>query len=111
KRDWSSDVCSSDLSSLSHLMVFEFGVASVMVTASHTLDDRGQPHAATDAQGYKGTLRLTPLQLVHHGAENHRTGRTERMPHRDRSTVDVDLFFRNIQIGHPLQHDGGECLV
>ena len=41
-------------------------------------------------------VELAPLQLVEHGAEDHRAGRAQRMAHRDGAAVDVDLVVRSM---------------
>src|SRR5262249_47845374 len=60
-------------------------------TPLHPFDDRGGAHAAADAQGDQRRGLVGALKLVEHGAEDHRTGRPERMAKRDRAAIDVDL--------------------
>ena len=51
------------------------------------------------------------LEFVERGAEDHRAGRAERMAHRDRAAVDVDLVGVEVERLPEAQHDGGEGLV
>src|SRR3954451_23731388 len=52
---------------------------------SDPLDHGRDPHAPTDAQGHEPVPEISSLELVDDGAEQHRTGRAEGMPHRDRA--------------------------
>src|SRR4051794_22029420 len=58
---------------------------------SDPLDHGRDPHAPTDAQGHEPVPEISPFELVDERAEQHRAGRAEGMPHRDRAAVDVDL--------------------
>src|SRR5665811_891582 len=78
---------------------------------SDALDDSGNAHAAADAKGGNAVLLVAALQFVDQRAEDHRTGRTERVAHGDRAAVDVDLVMRHIHVAHETHDDRGEGLV
>src|SRR5580704_14611104 len=58
---------------------------SIFGMASHPLDDRCGAHAGADAQRDQSGRSVAPFQFIEHGAENHRAGRAQRMPHGDRA--------------------------
>src|SRR5262249_48084101 len=58
-------------------------------TQLNPLDDGRGAHAAADAQGHQRGLLVGALELVEHGAKDHRAGRAERMAQRDRPAIDV----------------------
>ena len=63
-------------------------------------------------QSVTSAVRLAgPLEFVEHGAENHAAGRAERMAHRDRAAVDVDLGGIEVEGLHVAQDDRRERLV
>src|SRR5690606_4144983 len=74
-------------------------------------DDRRGAHARADAQRDESGVEIAALQFVEHGAENDRAGRAERMAHRNRTAIDVDLVVRNIERLHVAQHDRSEGFV
>src|SRR5699024_144911 len=78
---------------------------------SDSFDHGGDPHAAADAQADHGATGRTTFQFVHDGADQHRPGGAQWMPHGDRATVDVDLFPRQLKILDVPQHHRGERLV
>ena len=51
------------------------------------------------------------LEFVERGAEDHRAGRAQRMAHRDRAAVHVDLAVVEVERLAEAQHDRGESLV
>src|SRR5271157_3440257 len=75
------------------------------------LDDRRDTHAATNTQRDKRAPGVAALQLVDHGAENHRAGGTQRVAHRDGAAVDVELLVGDVQVLLELQHHGCEGFV
>src|SRR6266700_4012311 len=78
---------------------------------SNPLDDGRGAHAAADAQRDQRGLLVGALELVEHGAEDHRTRRPQRMAERDCSAIDVDLGAVDVEGLHVAQHHGGERLV
>src|SRR5262245_8059994 len=64
---------------------------SILGIASDPFNDRRRSHANADAKRHQRGLKIAPFELVEHGTENHRTGCAERMAHRDRAAIDVDL--------------------
>ena len=56
-------------------------------------------------------FRFLPLELVEQRADEHRAGRAERMAHRDRAAVDVDLLVRHAELLHEAHRHRGERLV
>src|ERR1700689_3489275 len=74
-------------------------------------EDGGDAHAAADAQGDERSARVAALELVDDGGDEHRAGGAERMTHRDRAAIDVDVLLGQVQVPDPLQDDGGERLV
>src|SRR5271168_3338910 len=79
--------------------------------ALNPYDDGGDTHAAADAQCDERATGVAALELVDHGAGDHRAGGTERVSHRDGAAVDVELLVRDVEVLLELQHDGGEGLV
>src|ERR1700754_2958809 len=55
------------------------------------LDNDGRRHAAGGAHRHQAALEIAPLQFIEHGADQDRTGCTDRVPERDRTTIDIDL--------------------
>src|SRR5689334_8645238 len=78
---------------------------------SDPLDDRGGTHAAADAERDERSRFVAALELVEHGAQNHRAGCAERMTERDRAAIDVDLVVVDVEGLDVAQHDGREGLV
>src|ERR1700688_1869153 len=72
---------------------------------SNSLDDRRGAHAAADAQRHQGCGLVGALELVEHGAENHRARRAERMAERDGAAIDVDLRIVDVEGLDVAQHD------
>src|SRR6056297_2939210 len=58
---------------------------------SDPLDDRRGPHARGDAQRGKARSLAGPLELVQQDTDDDRTGRAQRMAHRDAAAIDIDL--------------------
>src|SRR4051812_32824572 len=56
---------------------------------SNPLDDGRGAHAAADAQRHQRGGLVGPLELVEHGAQDHRTGGAKRMAERNRAAIDV----------------------
>src|SRR6185312_10278655 len=56
-----------------------FALPTLRSVVSHPLDNRRRAHATADAQRHQRGRLVGPLQLVEHGAEDHRAGRAERM--------------------------------
>src|SRR4029450_7551179 len=56
-----------------------------------TLDDRGHAHAARGADRNESASTATLLQLLCERRKDPRTGRRERMTHREAAAVDVEL--------------------
>ena len=79
--------------------------------ASDAFDDGGDAHAAADAQRGQGALQVAALELVERGAEDHRAGRAERVPHGDGAAVDVHDLVRDLHVLHEAHGDRGERLV
>src|ERR1700710_2913013 len=75
------------------------------------LDDRRDTHAAANTQRYQRAPGVAALQLVNHGAQNHRAGSTERMAHGDGTAVDVELLVGDVQVLLELEHYGREGFV
>src|ERR1700710_2465607 len=75
------------------------------------LDDRRDTHAAANTQRHQRAPGVAALQLVNHGAQNHRAGSTERMAHGDGTAVDVELLVGDVQVLLELEHYGREGLV
>jgi AcrR family transcriptional regulator len=63
--------------------------------ALHALDHRRDAHATADAKCREAVALLAPLELIDQRAEDHRTGCAERVAHRDRAAVDLDLLEIN----------------
>src|SRR3569623_2019244 len=57
--------------------------------SSDQLDDRGDAHAAADAQRGQAAAQVAAQELVDERDAEHRTGGTQGMAHGDRTTVDV----------------------
>jgi hypothetical protein len=68
-------------------------------------------HAAADTEGDHSTGRIATLELVHHGSHQHCARRAQRVAHRDRTAVDIELLVRDAEIVLIPQHDGRERLV
>src|SRR5215475_9234250 len=79
--------------------------------ALYSLDNRGDAHAAADAQGDQACGQVAPLQLVQHSAEQHSAGGTNRVAEGNRATVNVDLVRVNFQVAHGLERHHGEGFV
>src|SRR5690349_13448629 len=62
---------------------------SAGASRSDELDDRGDAHAAADAERGEAAAQVATLKLVDQRAEDHRPGGAERVAHRDRAAVDV----------------------
>src|SRR5262245_41461906 len=73
--------------------------------ALHALDDGSGSHAAANAQRHQRRLLVGALELVEHGAEDHRAGGAERMAERNRAAVDVDLGIVDVEGLDVTQHD------
>src|SRR5271165_212761 len=78
---------------------------------SHAFDDRGGAHAAADAQGDERRALAGALEFIERGAEDHRSRRAERVAHRDRPAVDVDLARIDVESLAEAQHDRRKSLV
>src|SRR4051794_22549597 len=78
---------------------------------SDPLDDGGGAHAGADAERHERRAEAAPLELVEDGAEDHRSGRAERMAHRDRAAIDVDLLRVELEEFSIEEDDRGESLV
>src|SRR3984885_6637963 len=94
------------------------GCVSVMAAVApgqagrlEAFEDGGDAHAAADAQGDERPPRGAALELVDDGGDEHRAGGAERMAHRDRAAVDVDVLLGQVQVLDPLQDHRGERLV
>src|SRR4051812_16454317 len=73
------------------LIVVLLDMGLVLVLRSHAFDGEGNPHAAADAQRSDALLGLAALHLVQERDEDAAAGRTDGVPDRDRTAVDVDL--------------------
>src|SRR5689334_14178476 len=78
---------------------------------SDTLQDRGDAHAAADAQRGQAVTEVLALEFVHERAQDHAAGGAQRMAHGDRAAVDVDLVHVKAHVADEAQDDGGEGLV
>src|ERR1700730_897090 len=79
--------------------------------ALNPLDDGGHAHAAADAQRDQRATGVAALELVAHGAGDHRAGGAQRVAHRDGAAVDVELVVGNVEVLLELQHHRRERLV
>src|SRR5580704_8323954 len=82
-----------------------------IVVLSDTLDHRRDAHPGADAQRREAVATTSPLEFVEQRADDHAAGRTERMAHRDRATVDVHLLELEVHLLGEPEHDGGERLI
>src|ERR1700742_1468877 len=73
-------------------------------TQLNPFDNRRRPHAAADAQRHQRGLFVGALELVEHGAEDHRAGGAQRMAERDRAAIDVDLGIVDVEGLDVAQH-------
>src|SRR5579871_5174820 len=78
---------------------------------SHPLDDGRGAHAAADTQRHQRGLLVGALELVEHGAQNHRAGSAERMAERDRAAIDIDLGIVDVECLNVAQHHRGKGFV
>src|SRR4051812_31742761 len=78
---------------------------------SKTFNNRGNAHAAADAQGREAKAQFSAFQLVDQGAEEHRASGAERVAHGDRAAVDVDDLLRYVHFLHELHRHHGEGFV
>ncbi len=69
------------------------------------------PMPGADAQVDQCRALTGALQLVERRAEHHRAGRAQRVPHGNRTAVDVDLAVVEIHGLHVAQHHRRERLV
>src|SRR3546814_18092285 len=67
--------------------------------ASDALDDDGGGHAAAGAHRDEAALEVAALELVEHGADEHRAGGADRVAEGHRAAVDVDLLAVDLEIG------------
>src|SRR4051812_14087043 len=77
-------------------------VPSDLCSVELPVDDRGDAHAVADAQGGRAVAQVSPLELAEQSAQDHRSGSSQRMAQRDRSSVHVDPVERNAEL---LAHD------
>src|SRR5579872_7215975 len=73
----------------------------------YSVDRFEQPRRALSAantHGHNPKLRLPPGHLVGHGPHHARAGHAKRMPDRDGSTVDVELFGIETQTVAAVDH-------
>src|SRR5215469_14652356 len=77
-----------------YLLIFR---ESFSVGPSDALDDRRRAHPGADAQGHECGAKPRPLQFVERGAEDHRASGAERVAHRDRPAIDVELLRVELQ--------------
>src|SRR6185437_13416652 len=78
---------------------------------SDALHNRGDAHAAADAQRGQAVAQVLALELVDERAQDHPAGGAERVAHGDGATVDVDLVQVEAHVLDVAQDDGGEGLV
>src|SRR6516164_7567835 len=86
-------------------------VRFVMSESSNPLYDRRGPHAGTDAQRDERSAEPGPFQFIERGAKDHRTGGAKRVPHRDGTAIDVDLFGVELEELLVEQDHGGKGFV
>src|SRR3546814_12224220 len=91
-RDWSSDVCSSDLVSLCE------------GRRSDALDNSGSAKPVGGTQRDKACVEIAPLKLVQHCTKDHCTRCPEWMAHGNRAAIDVDLVVRHFHVAHIATH-------
>src|SRR6201999_1273710 len=77
---------------------------------SDALHDRGDAHAAADAQRGQAVAQVLALELVDQRAQDHPAGGAERMAHGDGAAVDDDLVHVPAHVLDVAQDDGGEGL-
>src|SRR5262249_43372045 len=80
-------------------------------SCSEPFDDGGVGQAAGLAHHLQAVAPLALVEHVEQGRRQPRAGSTERVPDRDRATVDVDLRQVGSGLGLPGEHDRGERLV
>src|SRR5699024_2457945 len=79
--------------------------------SAHPFHDHGHAHAAADTHGFKADLLVMVLQRIQQRAGDTSPRHPERMTHRDRAAVDVQLVQRDIQRLRRSQGLHGESLV
>src|SRR5690606_7571006 len=77
----------------------------------NALDDRGNAHAAADAQGAQAALEVATLEFVEDDADDHGAGGAQRVAHRDGAAVDVGDLVRDAHVLHEAHGNGRERLV
>src|SRR6185437_11995966 len=78
---------------------------------SDALHDRGDAHAAADAQRGQAVALLLALELIDERAQDHAAGGAEGVAHGDGAAVDVDLVHVPAHVLDVAQDNGGEGLV
>src|SRR3546814_11940163 len=107
--DWSSDVCSSDL--CPRLIGVDCECRGGRRRASDALDDDGGGHAAAGAHRDEAALEVAALELVEHGADEHRAGGADRVAEGHRAAVDVDLLAVDLEVADALLDHAGHGRV
>src|SRR5215468_10437038 len=69
----------------------------------HSLDDSSNAHTAANAERNQTRGQVTPLQLIQHGAQEHRAGGADWVAEGDRSTIHVHLLWIDLQVAHSLE--------
>src|SRR3546814_15880692 len=87
-RDWSSDVCSSDLVSLCE------------GRRSDALDNSGSANPVGGTQRDKACVEIAPLKLVQHCTKEQCTRCPQWMAHGNRAYIDIDLVVRQFHVRH-----------
>src|SRR5690554_4829454 len=78
---------------------------------SDALDQGGDTHTATNAQGDNGAACVAAFQFVDDGANEHRARRAEGVTHGDGAAVHVELLVGDAEVALELEHDRRERLV
>src|SRR5208337_3600447 len=87
------------------------GSSPTMTTKLNPFQYRRGAHAGADAERDEAGFRPAALHFVQQDPEHHCAGCAERMTHRNRAAIHVQLFMRNAHCVHESQHDGRERLV
>ena len=65
---------------------------------SDPLNDHRRCHAAGSTHRHQAAFEIAAFELVEQGADQDRTGRTDRVAEGDRSAIDVDLVTIGVEI-------------
>ncbi len=69
------------------------------------------PIPKTGAHGDNAVFNVSPMHFIDQRADQNRSGRPNRVAHRNCAASNVDSFERHFRLVHEVQNDRGKCFV